>query len=140
VFANHRERAPNQRFNFEGFGINVFSETGGDALLSKLNAFEEPLLGILSAVFPDGKPPNAKLGPEKFRTLHLQRNQAQKDFLDQWMDTDSDSRGPIDGLISPIAVAPAPPLRQDPALMYSGYTLFGNVLGKISIAHAINHS
>ena len=61
-----------------------------------------------------GVPPNATLGPEKLREMVLDRNHMQKDFLDQWMATDNEDDDPIDGLISPIAVAPATRLDQDP--------------------------
>lgn len=90
-------------------------------------------------MFPDGQPPNATLGPEALRSLILQRNQAQKDFLDQWMATDNNSSGPIDGLISPIAAAPATRLQQDPTLIYSGYTVLGNVLGIKTRTPLANH-
>lgn len=45
------------------------------------------------------------------------------------MGRDANGHGPIDGLISPIAVAPAAPLHQDPDLTYVGFTLYGNILG-----------
>lgn len=89
-------------------------------------------------LFPDGKPPNATLGPEKLRSFILDRNHAQKEFLDQWMGRDTEDHRPIDGLISPIAVAPAAPLQQDPTLTSLGFTLYGNVLGMYFTLDIIN--
>lgn len=94
----------------------------------------------MSVMFPGGVPSNATLGPEKLREMILERNQLQKDFLDQWMATDNRTEGdssPIDGLISPIAVAPAPRLQQDPKLIYGGFTAFANVLGMRSLCSTL---
>ncbi|KAK2763060.1 hypothetical protein FQN54_009693 [Arachnomyces sp. PD_36] len=126
--------------NFELLGGQIFTRTCGDDLFSKLDTFDEPLLGALNMTFLDHKPPNAMVGPEEFSQMVPQRNQARKQFLDQWMAAASKDYGPIDGLISPIAAAPAAPLHEDPVLGYIGYTVFANVLDLPSMTFPVTYA
>ncbi|KAK2741577.1 hypothetical protein FQN57_005560 [Myotisia sp. PD_48] len=131
---------PTNQAAIEGLAGEIIAETGSDALLPMLKAFNEPLLGTMKFLFPNGKPGGTGLGPEKLRQLIIRRNQIQKDHLDQWMGTASKNRGPIDGLISPIHVAPAPRLSSTPELVYAGFTGYGNMLDLPACTFPVTYS
>lgn len=100
----------------------MFTLTGSDAVLPPLKAYDEPLLGVLALLFPDTNNTTPALTPAKLRELIINRNQLQKDQLDQWKVTK------VDGLIAPVAVTAAARLRMDPQLSYGGFSGFGNVM------------
>lgn len=81
------------------------------------------MLGTLKYMLATNATDN-DLDAEALRSIVLKRNQLQKDYLDQWIST-----GPIDGLISPVAVAAAFRLQLEPTLTYAGFTGFANLLG-----------
>ncbi|EER23269.1 acetamidase, putative [Coccidioides posadasii C735 delta SOWgp] len=114
--------APVNPAGVEGLTTQVFTLTGSDAVLPPLQAYDEPLLGVLKLLFPGGTNGPPELTPAKLRELILSRNQLQKDMLDQWRETN------VDGIIGPVAVPAAARLQMDPQKVYGGLTGFGNVM------------
>lgn len=107
-----------------------FDELGSDAIMPLLEEYKEPLYGSMERAFSAYKNKTEKLDPAKLRQMIVKRNQLQKNFLDRWMATRTDSGGPIDAIIAPVAPSGAPRLGQGEAVDYIGYTGFVNLLGK----------
>ncbi|EEP81956.1 hypothetical protein UREG_06821 [Uncinocarpus reesii 1704] len=113
--------APVNPQGVEALTTQVFTLTGSDAVLPLLKAYDEPLLGVLKLLFPGGETV-PQLTPAKLRELIINRNQLQKDNLDQWRATG------VDGVIAPANVPAAARLQMDPQKVYGGFTGFGNVM------------
>lgn len=96
--------------------------TGSDAVLPPLQAYDEPLLGVLKLLFPGYNNTAPELTPAKLRELIINRNQLQKDNLDQWRNEK------VDGLIAPVNVPAAARLQMDPQKVYGGFSGFANVM------------
>ncbi|EEH05571.1 acetamidase [Histoplasma capsulatum G186AR] len=105
-----------------------FDELGSDAIMPLLEEYKEPLFGSMERAFSAYKNKTEKLDPAKLRRMIVERNQLQKDFLDRWMATRTDSGGPIDAIIAPVAPSGAPRLGQGESVDYIGYTGFVNLL------------
>lgn len=104
----------------------AFDEFGSGAINPQLKAFQEPEFGAMTRVFKGDNP----FDQEKLRNMILRRNALQKEYLDRWMATRTDTLGPMDCIIAPVAVSAAPRLGLIQTLDYIGFTGFANVIGK----------
>ncbi|EEP79790.1 hypothetical protein UREG_04636 [Uncinocarpus reesii 1704] len=106
----------------------AFDELGSSSIMPNLQAFQEPLFGAMERMFAGGKASGGKLGPEKLREMILRRNQLQKDYLDRWLATKTETAGPMDCIIAPVAAASAARLGLGEKVDYVGYTGVANLL------------
>ncbi|KAK2810984.1 hypothetical protein FQN50_002577 [Emmonsiellopsis sp. PD_5] len=105
-----------------------FDELGSDAIIPQLEAYKEPLFGSMERAFSACKKNAGKFNPERLREMITKRNILQKEYLDRWMATKTETDGPIDGIIAPVAPTGAPRLGLGGKVDYVGFTGFVNLL------------
>ncbi|KAI5306008.1 hypothetical protein KEM56_002558 [Ascosphaera pollenicola] len=109
--------------------MTSFRRLAGDYAATVLGAYNEPPVGALVKKFvPGAQATNVGIDAAKLREIIITRNTIQKDFLDKWMATKTETDGPIDGLIYPVNPYAAPPLNWTRKREYLGYTTVYNVL------------
>ncbi|KAK2746972.1 hypothetical protein FQN57_002544 [Myotisia sp. PD_48] len=118
----------------------AFGEFGSTAIIPQLEAFEEPIFGSMKRVFGSGDLSARKLGPERLREMILRRNQLQKDYLDRWVATKTDTLGPMDCIVSPVAATASARLGLSEEMEYVGYTGFGNLLDLPSCTFPVTYA
>ncbi|PGH04307.1 hypothetical protein AJ79_07155 [Helicocarpus griseus UAMH5409] len=105
-----------------------FDELGSDAIIPVLEAYKEPVFGSMERAFSACKKGIRKFDPEKLRQMIVKRNQLQTEYLNRWMATKTDTEGPMDGIIAPVAPSGAPRLGMGETVDYVGFTAFVNLL------------
>ncbi|OJD12229.1 hypothetical protein AJ78_07134 [Emergomyces pasteurianus Ep9510] len=105
-----------------------FDELGSDAIIPVLEEYQEPIFGSMKRAFSACKNESRKFDPAKLRQMIIKRNQFQTEYLERWMATKTDTDGPIDGIIAPVAPTGAPRLGLGETVEYVGFTGFVNLL------------
>ncbi|EQL34858.1 amidase [Blastomyces gilchristii SLH14081] len=105
-----------------------FDELGSDAIIPVLEEYKEPLFGSMERAFSACKNRTSKFDPAKLRQMIVKRNQLQAAYLERWMATKTDTDGPMDAIIAPVAPTGAPRLGQGETVDYVGFTAFANLL------------
>jgi len=79
---------------------NSFYTTGGAAIIGLTRDNDEPVFGSMKGYeksFEKGEADT--LGPTKLRQMIIKRNALQKAYLDRWLATATDGKGPMDAII-----------------------------------------
>ncbi|OAX79679.1 hypothetical protein ACJ72_05997 [Emergomyces africanus] len=117
-----------------------FNELGSDAIIPVLEEYQEPIFGSMERAFNACKNKTGKFDPAKLRQMIVKRNQFQKEYLERWMATKTDTDAPIDGIIAPVAPTGAPRLGQGETVDYIGFTGFVNLLDHSACAFPVTYA
>ncbi|KAF3490850.1 acetamidase [Arthroderma uncinatum] len=118
--------------------LEAFHVFGASEILPRLQEHGEPLFKSMESSSSSCKVD--ELSAVKLSEMIIKRNSLQKQYLDRWMATETDASGPMDCIISPVAVAPASRLGYGETVQYAGYTAFGNILDLPSCTFPVTYT
>ncbi|KAK2873896.1 hypothetical protein FQN49_002007 [Arthroderma sp. PD_2] len=133
------EWAPTDHLEVLKLLVEAFKVFGSSAILPLLQKHEEPLFKPMELSFSSCDN-NDGLDAVKLSDMILERNNLQRRYLDRWMATKTATSGPMDCIISPVAVSPAPRLGFGETLQYFGFTAFGNLLDLPSCTFPVTYT
>lgn len=125
------QRAPTGHKEVLQLAVEAFKVFGTSAILPQLEKHGEPLFKPMELAFSILN--DNQLDAVKLSDMIIERNNLQRQYLDRWMATRTDTAGPMDCIIAPAAVAPAARLGYGETMQYFGFTIFGNLLGMFSL-------
>jgi amidase len=108
----------------------AFATLGGAAIVGLQYENGEPVYPSMSEYeVAYNKGEEGTLGPTKLRGMIVRRNALQKKYLDRWMATAGDGKGPMDAIICPSSPWTAPRLGITQKVFCVNYTGVWNLLG-----------
>ncbi|KAM5438184.1 putative amidase [Microsporum canis] len=132
------EWAPTGHKEVLQLAIEAFKVFGTSAILPQLEKHGEPLFKPMELAFSIIK--DNQLDAVKLSDMIIERNNLQRQYLDRWMATRTDTAGPMDCIIAPAAVAPAARLGYGETMQYFGFTIFGNLLDLPSCTFPVTYA